>query len=474
MEGKLSRAAKKLESSPIQELSLLAQRCNAINLAEGFPDFPAPSHIKNAAVSAILDDFNQYRHVQGICDHLANKVNEMHGLDINPLTDIAICCGQTEAFAAAVFATIDQGDEVIVFDPSYETYETCIILAGGVPVHVPLDPPQWTLDPSKFLGSFTERTKAIVLNRAPVFERSKAVKKRLQFSNSPHNPTGKVFSKEELEVIAKACCSRNCLAITDEVYEHITYDDEKHISLASFSGMQERTIITSSLSKTFSVTGWRIGWAIAPTAIASAMRNIHIRITDSAPAPFQEAALTAFRSPPEYFETLRRDYESKRDYIIKLLAGVGFKIQFKPQGAFFLFAELPDNCALSDVEFVKKLIVEAGVVAVPGQGFFHTNSGVSNGNLNYHKRYIRFAFCKSDATLAAVAERFVSDSVSLKEVCVEQSSNTKYCHFGKALAHRAVYGYRSRNVRGNDARMSPSRLSKVSMASDHHHKTDHN
>ncbi|KAI9080282.1 hypothetical protein K1719_037676 [Acacia pycnantha] len=387
MEGKLSRTAKKLASSPIQELSYLAQRCNAINLAEGFPDFPAPSHIKNAAVSAIVSDFNQYRHVQGICDRLAKIVKEMHGLDINPLTDVAICCGQTEAFAAAIFAIIDPGDEVIVFDPSYETYEAGILLAGGVPVHVPLDPPQWTLDPTKFLNSFTERTKAIVLN-------------------SPHNPTGKVFTKAELEVIAGACCGRNCLAITDEVYEHITYDNAKHISLASFAGMQERTVITSSLSKTYSVTGWRVGWAIAPAFIASAIRNIHIRITDSAPAPFQEAALTALSSCPEYFESLRKDYESKRDYIINLLARVGLKIQFKPQGAFFLFAELPDDYPHSDVEFVKKLIVEAGVVAVPGQGFFHPNLEASNQDSNYQKRHIRFAFCKSNATLAAVAERF--------------------------------------------------------------------
>lgn len=172
--------------------------------------------------------------------------------------------------------------------------------------------------------------------------------------------------------------------------------------------MQERTIITSSLSKTFSITGWRIGWAIAPASIASAIRNIHIIVTDSAPAPFQEAALTALSSPLEYFASLRRDYQSKRDYIIKLLAGVGFKIEFIPQGSFFLFAELPENCPLTDVEFVKKLIVEAGVVAVPGQGFFHTNlssNETSSTSCNYQKRYIRFAFCKSETTLAAVSEK---------------------------------------------------------------------
>uniref|UniRef100_A0A5B7BHF3 Putative kynurenine--oxoglutarate transaminase-like isoform X1 n=1 Tax=Davidia involucrata TaxID=16924 RepID=A0A5B7BHF3_DAVIN len=401
MEEKLSSAAKTLTPSPIQQLSLLAQRCNAINLAEGFPDFPAPPQIKDAAVSAINSDFNQYRHVQGICDCVANIMKHMHGLDVDPLTDVAICCGQSEAFAATVFAIIDQGDEVILFDPSYETYEACITIAGGVPVYVPLDPPHWTLDPDKLMKSFTVRTKALVLN-------------------SPHNPTGKVFTKAELEIIAGACCTRDCLAITDEVYEHITFDKEKHTSIASLLGMQKRTIITSSLSKTYSVTGWRIGWAVAPACIASAIRNIHIRITDSAPAPFQEAALTALRSPTEYFEFLRRDYESKRDYVVKLLAGVGFKVHFKPQGAFFLFAELPENCLLSDVEFVEELIKQAAVVAVPGCGFFHRNLYVEKLSLadyGYQKRYIRFAFCKSDATLAAAATKIgelVDDKGRLK------------------------------------------------------------
>lgn len=389
MAEKLSAVAKILTPSPIQQLSLLAQRCNAVNLAEGFPDFPAPPHIKNAAISAIVSDFNQYRHVQGICDHVATIMKHMHGLDFNPLTDIAICCGQSEAFAATMFAIIDKGDEVILFDPSYETYEACISMAGGIPVYVPLDPPFWTLDADKLMKSFTTRTKAIVLN-------------------SPHNPTGKVFTKDELETIAGACHTRDCLAITDEVYEHITYDNEKHISLASLPGMQRRTIITSSLSKTYSVTGWRIGWAVAPACIASAIRNIHTKLTDSAPAPFQEAALTALRSPLEYFESLRRDYESRRNYTIKLLAGVGFQVQFKPQGSFFLFTELPENCALSDMEFVEELIKQAGVVAVPGFGFFHRNLYLEKFppvDYSYQERYIRFAFCKSDATLAAAAQK---------------------------------------------------------------------
>ncbi|XP_010268060.1 PREDICTED: uncharacterized protein LOC104605133 isoform X2 [Nelumbo nucifera] len=399
MEEKLSRVARTLNPSPIQQISLLAQSSNAINLAEGFPDFPAPPHIKDAAISAINSDFNQYRHVQGICDCLAIKMKKEHGLDVDALTDIAICCGQTEAFAAAVLA--NRGDEVLLFDPSYETYETCIALAGGVPVRVPLDPPHWTLDPDKLMKAATDRTKAIVLN-------------------SPQNPTGKVFSKDELEAIAGACCDMDWLAITDEVYEHITFDMEKHTSLASLPGMQERTIITSSLSKTFSVTGWRLGWAIAPACIASAIRNIHIKITDSAPAPFQEAAVTALRSPSTYFESLRREYEVKRDYIVKMLVGLGFQIHFKPQGSIFVFAELPKKCLLSDIDFASELIKQTGVAAVPGCGFFHKNlhsNELSEDNQSYQNRYIRFAFCKSDATLRDAAEKmgeFVDHNGHLK------------------------------------------------------------
>ncbi|CAA7406086.1 unnamed protein product [Spirodela intermedia] len=382
MEGMLSKLARTLKPSPIQELSHLAQRCGAINLAEGFPDFPAPAEIKNAAISAIDSDFNQYRHVQGICDKLSKIMKQNHGLDFDPLTDIAICCGQTEAFAAAVFATISPGDEVLLFDPCYETYETSIAMAGGIPVYVPLDPPQWALDEDKFMKAFTPRTKAVVVN-------------------SPHNPTGKVFSTEELEAIAKACCTMDCVAITDEVYEFITFERKKHSSIASFPGMQERTIITSSLSKTFSVTGWRIGWAMAPAVFASAIRNIHIKLTDSAPAPFQEAALTALSSPPQYFESLRKDYEARRDHSIQMLVAFGFGVQFRPQGSFFVFAELPGDWISSDVEFVEALIKKAGIAAVPGCGFFHTPSD----GQQHQRRYVRFAFCKSMATLTAAAER---------------------------------------------------------------------
>lgn len=257
---------------------------------------------------------------------------------------------------------------------------------------MPLDPPCWALNVDRLMKSFTSRTKALVLN-------------------SPHNPTGKVFSKYELEAIAGACRDMDCFAVTDEVYEYITFDTQRHISLASLPDMQERTIITSSLSKTFSVTGWRVGWACAPAKIAAAIRNIHIKLTDSAPAPFQEAALTALRSPPTYFKSLKTEYERKRDYIVEALSDLGFQIRFQPQGSVFVFAELPETWQLSDIDFARELITKAGVAAVPGRGFFHSPSD----DEKYRNRYVRFAFCKSDATLTAAAQnlRLLANSSEL-------------------------------------------------------------
>uniref|UniRef100_A0A0E0M8Y3 Aminotransferase class I/classII large domain-containing protein n=1 Tax=Oryza punctata TaxID=4537 RepID=A0A0E0M8Y3_ORYPU len=352
MEAKLSAASRRVAPSPIQQLSHLAQRAGAVNLAEGFPDFPAPAHVKAAAAAAIAADLNQYRHVQGICDVLAETMKRDHGLHVDPLTDFAVCCGQSEAFAAAIFAIIDQGDEVLLFDPAFETYQTCIELARGVSVYVPLDPPSWTLNEDKFLKSFTDRTKAVVLN-------------------SPHNPTGKVFSKEELLIIAQACQKMDCFAITDE----------------------ECKIGPSSR--------WRIGWACAPASIASAIRNIHVKLTDSAPAPFQEAALVALTSTPDFYTSLKKDYTARRDFILQMLTDFGFRISFKPQGSIFVFVELPRSWQLSDMEFVTNLIKNAGVAAVPGRGFFHSSSD----DPSYHHRYVRFAFCKSNDTLNAAAEK---------------------------------------------------------------------
>ncbi|KAJ7515466.1 hypothetical protein O6H91_22G014200 [Diphasiastrum complanatum] len=326
----LSRRARSFKLSPIQQLSLLAQRCNAINLAEGFPDFPAPLHIKEAAVAAITADFNQYRHVQGVCEKVASAFEMAHGVKVDPATEVTLCCGQSEALAAAILAVVEANDEVVILEPAYDTYEACTILAGGKPVFVSLDPPFWSLDLKKLDAAIGPKTKAVIIN-------------------SPHNPTGKVFSKVELADITNLCCKHGCLAITDEVYEHITFDDVKHVSLASFPGMKERTIVTSSLSKTFGVTGWRIGWAIAPSALTSAIQIIHTKLTDSAPAPFQEAALTALQSCPDFYKSLKQEYQFRRDYVCNFLNDFGFIVHFRPQGSFFVFVELPSEVRFDDV-----------------------------------------------------------------------------------------------------------------------------
>eukprot|EP00250_Pteridium_aquilinum_P029823 c40184_g1_i1 orf=378-1607(-) len=392
----LARRTSFFQPSPIQQLSRLAQTCNAINLAEGYPDFPAPHNIKQAAIKAISADFNQYRHVQAVCEKVAEIFCETQGLEVDPL-NVTVCCGQSEALAASVLAVVDVGDEVLLLDPAYETYEACIVLAGGIPVYVAMEPPYWSVDINKLEASVSSRTKAILIN-------------------SPHNPTGKVFTMQELSDIAALCHKHNLLAITDEVYEHITYGSVKHLSLASFPGMLERTIITSSLSKTFSVTGWRVGWAIAPPGISSAVSNIHVKMTDSAPAPFQEAAVTALQSSAKYFADLRKEYERRLDFVCSMLAQAGLKVMFRPQGSVFVFAELPESYEKTDMDYVAELIEKAGVAIVPGCGFFHSkrthSEKLSSSRLEalggkqnvYTRRYVRVAFCKDLTTLESASE----------------------------------------------------------------------
>ncbi|KAJ7515465.1 hypothetical protein O6H91_22G014200 [Diphasiastrum complanatum] len=366
----LSRRARSFKLSPIQQLSLLAQRCNAINLAEGFPDFPAPLHIKEAAVAAITADFNQYRHVQGVCEKVASAFEMAHGVKVDPATEVTLCCGQSEALAAAILAVVEANDEVVILEPAYDTYEACTILAGGKPVFVSLDPPFWSLDLKKLDAAIGPKTKAVIIN-------------------SPHNPTGKVFSKVELADITNLCCKHGCLAITDEVYEHITFDDVKHVSLASFPGMKERTIVTSSLSKTFGVTGWRIGWAIAPSALTSAIQIIHTKLTDSAPAPFQEAALTALQSCPDFYKSLKQI-----EYVMEAINTLG--IAFVPGCAFFNKSGAEENLKFH----VSTDLAKKGL-QMP-RNLKGSNDASENLVSNpYKHRYIRVAFCKDISTLQA-------------------------------------------------------------------------
>ncbi|GAQ86073.1 PLP-dependent transferases superfamilly protein [Klebsormidium nitens] len=434
--GFLSDRALTFTPSVIQETSRLAERCGAINLAEGFPDFAAPSLLKEEAIKAIIEDLNQYRHVPQLCELIAKRFSARHGsvhppLQIDPATEVVITCGQTEAMAAAVLAVVNPGDEVVLFNPTYETYPANVAMAGGVVRHCQLYPPNWSFREEELLAAVGPRCKAIVVN-------------------SPHNPTGKVFTDAELAIIARVCTSENLLALTDEVYEDLTYDDVEHRSLASFPGMRERTVVTSSLSKTFSVTGWRIGWAIAPPDIASAISNLHVKLTDSAPAPFQEAAVSALQSDVSYYRQLRQEYQERRDLVCDALEGEEFEIETRPKGGFFVFARIPERFrhGCDDVSFVSTLIEEAGVAIVPGSIFFHSpsprasvtgGSAVANGtrtagpgddgsphltghasvdeiinenqdycstlSTDYSKEYVRVAICKKKETLkAAISE----------------------------------------------------------------------
>eukprot|EP00897_Mesotaenium_endlicherianum_P004700 jgi/Mesen1/4258/ME000022S03550 len=340
----LTQRARAFGPSVIQEISLLSQKCNAINLGEGFPDFPAPPEVKEAAVAAIRSDCNQYRYVQALCDRVAARFTAMTGVSVDSNSQVALCCGQTAAMACALLAVVEAGDEVILLDPSFETYPAGVIAAGGTPKYVQLRPPLWALDRRQLEAAIGPRTKALVFTRA------------------------------ELEAVASVCVEHDLLAITDEVYEQLIYDDVPHVSLASLPNMRERTIVTSSMSKTFSVTGWRVGWAIAPAAICAAIANLHVKINDSPPAPFQEAALTALSLPATYYSLLREEYTRRQELTCRIVRSLGLLVHQQPRGGMFIFAEIPAQWDVEDVRYVSDLVTSAGVAFVPGCIFFHDSA----------------------------------------------------------------------------------------------------
>jgi aminotransferase len=378
--GPFAGRTQRVAESVIQDMSRMAARYGAINLAEGFPDFPCPDVLKQAADEVIRGDVNQYLNTWGdapLREAIAEKVRWHPGLPADPEREITVTTGATEAIAAAILSACEPGDEVIVFEPFYEVYLPDIALAGGVPRIVSLHPPQWTLDEAQLRAAFNPRTRAIVIN-------------------TPQNPTGKVFNEEELTLIAQLCQQWNVLAITDEVYEHILFDGHKHLSLASLPGMAERTVTISSLSKTYSVTGWRVGYAIASPERTSAIRALHDAMTGGAPAPLQRAGVTALKLPRSYYAELGMAYQRRRDHMLEILDGVGIRY-FKPQGATFVFADIAQFGFKTDVEFVHFLIREARVVVVPASTFF---SRPELGN-----RYVRLCFAKSTDTLNQAEER---------------------------------------------------------------------
>ena len=382
--GRVSQKAGRFTESVIREMTREALKHGAVNLSQGFPDFPAPADLKRAAAAAINDDVNQYAVTWGAKDFreaIADKTRWFLGLDYDPEREITVTCGSTEGMIAAMMATVDPGEEVVVFEPFYENYAPDAILSGATPRYVPLRAPDWTFDPDELRAAFNPRTKAVILC-------------------NPNNPTGKVFTREEMEFIAALCREFDALCFTDEIYEHIIYPREdrevEHISMAQLEGMRDRTLVVNSMSKTYSVTGWRVGYVLAPADITSAVRKVHDFLTVGAAAPLQRAGAYALRLPPGYYEELGREYRRRRDMLLPALEDVGFKV-FEPDGAYYVMTDISAFGFRDDVEFTRHLIQQVGVACVPGSSFY------SRPELG--ARQVRFCFCKKDETLEAAADR---------------------------------------------------------------------
>jgi aspartate/methionine/tyrosine aminotransferase len=362
------------------EMTRLAELHAAVNLSQGFPDFPAPEPLKQAACDAIRNDVNQYSIAFGAAplrEAIADQFRARHGVTVDPEREITVCCGSTEAMLSTILAAVDPGDEVIVFEPFYENYGPGAIMAGATPVYVKLWPPDWRLDPERLRAAFSSRTRAIVIN-------------------TPTNPTGKVYTRAELELIAALCREWDVLAIADEIYEHIVFDGHEHVAIASLPGMAERTVTISALSKTYSVTGWRIGWAIAPAALTPGIRKMHDFLTIAAPSPLQEAGAVAMRLPAAYYRDLAAQYQRLRDWLIAILEERGF-VCYAPAGAYYVMTDVSAFGFESDVAFARYLVKEVGVAAIPGSSFYSNPAdGVS---------LVRFCFSKTDETIREAERR---------------------------------------------------------------------
>jgi aminotransferase len=367
--------AARFGESVIREMTRLCAREGGVNLAQGFPDFAAPEAMKAAAQRAIAADKNQYSITWG-APALRAAIAERsrgHGLSCDPEREVTVCCGATEAMIAALLGTVDPGDEVLVFEPFYENYGPDCLLAGARPRFVPLRAPDWSFDPDQLAAGFRAGARAIIVN-------------------TPHNPTGKVFTRAELETVAALCLEHDALAITDEIYEYILYDGAEHVRLATLPGMAERTITISGLSKTWSATGWRIGWALAPPDLTLAIRKVHDFLTVGAPAPLQEAAAEALRFGPEYFAGLGRDYHARRDALLPALSELGFAV-YRPRGAYYVMTGIERLAAAAedDTAFALRILRAGGVASVPGSSFF-SDPAAGRG-------LVRFCFAKKLETL---------------------------------------------------------------------------
>ena len=375
----IARRTISFRESVIRGMTRLANQHGAINLAQGFPDFPAPELLKEAAARAIRDNVNQYAITWGarrLREAVAKKYSDWYGLSVDPEAEVTVTCGATEAMAATLMAIVDPGDEVIVFEPFYENYGPDAVLCDARPVFVSQAPGQ-PLDLERLAAAFTDRTRAIVVN-------------------TPANPTGRVLTSSELEGIARLCERFKAWAVTDEIYEHILYEG-KHIPLATLPGMRERTVTISGASKTFSITGWRIGTIMAPAGVTDAIRKVHDFLTVGAPAPLQEALAVAMETlGSEYYHGLADDYRRRRELLWNGLNRAGFQ-SVRPEGAYYILCDFSALSDLSDTDFARQLVVEKGVASVPGSSFF------SRPELGRH--LVRFAFCKTDSVLEAAARK---------------------------------------------------------------------
>jgi aspartate/methionine/tyrosine aminotransferase len=366
--------------SVIREMTRLAIVNGAVNLAQGFPDFPAPADLKQAAIAAIEADYNQYPITWGtkpFRDAIARKYRRTYTLEVDPEREITVCCGATEGMIASLLAVVDPGDEVIVFEPFYENYHPDTLLAGAERKLVKLHAPDWSFDPDELRRAFSLRTRAIIIN-------------------TPNNPTGKVFSRDELMLIASLCQEFDALAITDEIYEHITYDSRQHIPMITLPGMRDRSILVNSMSKTFSVTGWRVGWVIASPALTGTIRKVHDFLTVGAATPLQQAGVMALNLPDEYFQSLADQYYGRRQAAVAMLEAAGFRC-FIPGGAYYVMTDISTITHESDLAFARNLVENIGVAAVPGSSFYCDSlSGYSQ---------MRFCFCKKYETLTAAGRK---------------------------------------------------------------------
>jgi len=366
--------------SVIREMTRLAMEHDAINLAQGFPDFPAPEELKEAAKRAIDLDLNQYPITWGereLREAIASKYERFYGMRVDPERNVCVTCGSTEAMIASLLGVLDAGDEVVIFEPYYENYGPDSILSGAVPRYVSVRPPEWQFDEGELEAAFGPRTRAIVIN-------------------TPNNPTGKVFTRGELEVIASLCNKWDAIAFTDEIYEHITYDGAVHVPLATIDGMQERTVTISALSKSYAVTGWRVGWVIAPPALADGIRKVHDFLTVGAPTPFQHAGVAALGLPDAYYARMAEEYEERREIMMKVLWDVGFEAS-KPAGAYYVMADVSSLGLGVDVDAAVRLTTEVGVAVVPGSSFY------SDPELG--RSVVRFSFSKRPETLREAGRR---------------------------------------------------------------------